>query len=457
MAKNFFSKPESQVDAEASKIQTVQKVFDESLNDLVEHKAQFVNDPNRDFTRSRKLTFIIMILNLIRMASKSMQCELTDFFLSCGDAPSMAAFVKRREKIMYTGLIYLLRLFAGKLSEAGLAAKTFKGFLLLGVDGSKSQIDDNRDDKPSRINPDKNRMAGHNEIHINAMYDLLNHLYIDVILQPVREANERTALIAMAERLADPQKCIITADRGYESWNLLAHLDKCGAKYVIRAKTPDSNGIISGFHLPEYKEFDKTVTRRITRSQKAEYKSQKNLYRCIANYTVFDLLGENTESYYEITLRIVCIKLNDSDSYEYLLTNLSPSEFLSDDLKKIYHLRWEIETSFRFLKHTFCLNNYHCRKREHNYQEVAARMIMYNYCSAVNECVETEQKAENKYRYRNNFSNAITACRMLLERRADFIDIVMNISRHKVPIRENRRYSREKRNREVPDHNNRIA
>lgn len=35
------------------------------------------------------------------------------------------------------------------------------------------------------------------------------------------------------------------------------------------------------------------------------------------------------------------------DSYEMLVTNLERSEFSTNDLKEIYHLRWGIETSFR--------------------------------------------------------------------------------------------------------------
>ncbi|WP_420832495.1 transposase [Paenibacillus periandrae] len=42
-------------------------------------------------------------------------------------------------------------------------------------------------------------------------------------------------------------------------------------------------------------------------------------------------------------------------------------------------MRWGIETSFRALKYTIGLTNFHARKREFVTQEIFARMIMYNF------------------------------------------------------------------------------
>lgn len=39
------------------------------------------------------------------------------------------------------------------------------------------------------------------------------------------------------------------------------------------------------------------------------------------------------------------------DSYETNITNLDTEEFPSEKIKELYHLRWDIETSFRELDH----------------------------------------------------------------------------------------------------------
>lgn len=47
---------------------------------------------------------------------------------------------------------------------------------------------------------------------------------------------------------------------------------------------------------------------------------------------------------------------------EVIMTNLSQEEFSASEIKKIYGMRWGIETSFRDLKHTIGLNYYHSKK-----------------------------------------------------------------------------------------------
>ena len=72
-------------------------------------------------------------------------------------------------------------------------------------------------------------------MHLNALYDLMNRRYIDAVLQDSRNENEHYALISMAKNV----KCdsIIVADRGYEAYNNIAHLENNGLKYVIRIRT----------------------------------------------------------------------------------------------------------------------------------------------------------------------------------------------------------------------------
>jgi len=59
---------------------------------------------------------------------------------------------------------------------------------------------------------------------------------------------------------------------------------------------------------------------------------------------------------------MIRIKISD-DKYETLVTNLRVDEFSADDIKKIYKLRWGIETSFRELKYHIGLTTFHSKKR----------------------------------------------------------------------------------------------
>ena len=57
------------------------------------------------------------------------------------------------------------------------------------------------------------------------------------------------------------------------------------------------------------------------------------------------------------------------------MTNLPQENFPPVEIKKIYGMRWGIETSFRQLKHTIGLNNYHSQKPDSILQEIYTRMV----------------------------------------------------------------------------------
>ena len=72
--------------------------------------------------------------------------------------------------------------------------------------------------------------------HINALFDLENGIYTDVIVQKEHTKHESRALREMAVRSAITDPVIVLADRNYEAYNNLACLEKRGWKYLIRIK-----------------------------------------------------------------------------------------------------------------------------------------------------------------------------------------------------------------------------
>ena len=70
---------------------------------------------------------------------------------------------------------------------------------------------------------------------------------------------------------------ICSTDRGYESYNLFAHLLRSGQKFVIRLKDDDSNGIISTYEFPYDKngEFDSDINTILTWKQTNHVKENR--------------------------------------------------------------------------------------------------------------------------------------------------------------------------------------
>ena len=101
------------------------------------------------------------------------------------------------------------------------------------------------------------------------------------------------------------------------------------------------------------------------------------------------------------------------NSYECIITNLPKEEFPMAEIKKLYAMRWGIETSFRELKYAIGLSCFHPKKVEYIMQEIYARLIFYNYCEIITMNVEIHQK-DTKHTYQMNYTIAIHICRYFL-------------------------------------------
>ena len=95
---------------------------------------------------------------------------------------------------------------------------------------------------------------------------------------------------------------------------------------------------------------------------------------------------------------------------ETIITNLDASAFPLHDIKRLYVMRWGIETSFRNLKHTLGLLHLHAKKVEFVLQEIFAKLTMYNFCELITQSVVIRQ-AQKTHTYKVNFSDAVHICR----------------------------------------------
>ena len=309
---------------------------------------------------------------------------------------------------------------------------------ILAVDGSDIQIPTNPDDSETFF-PGHSGQASFNLLHLNAMYDLKNRIYTDVIFG----RKEHVAFVNLIDS-SDIPKALVIADRGYESYNNMAHVQEKGWYFLIRIKDGLNNGIKSGFDLPSDDEFDIPIALNLTRKQTNAIKillKDRNHYRYIAHSTPFDFLPAKSQKsdpdvFYLLKFRIVRLKISD-ELHETLLTNLPVDTYPPDKLKKLYNRRWGIETSFRSLKYTTGLLHLHSKKVACIKQEIYAKIIMYNFTEMVTSHVIIKSK-KRKYNYKANFAIATHMCRMFFRNKASPPEIEAVISRETVPIRPGR-------------------
>ena len=237
------------------------------------------------------------------------------------------------------------------------------------------------------------------------------------------------------------------ADSGYESFNTFAHLIRKGMYFVIRMKDINSNGILSSYDLPD-SEFDTHIRTTLTRRHTKETLGNPNTYTILQPSTDFDFLDENC-MYYDIEFRIVRVRL-DNGTYICIATNLS-EEFPLEEINKLYLMRWSEETSFRELKYTISLINWHSSKYDGILQEINAHMILYNFCELVTSHAMVKKSKNTKHAYKINFAIAVNICRAYLKHGGNETETMLLIQKYLTPVRYNRKYPihlRPKRNRD---------
>lgn len=212
------------------------------------------------------------------------------------------------------------------------------------------------------------------------------------------------------------EKTLIVADRGFEGYNIFAHLiSKSNVDFLVRVK--QECGAMREIGKLPMMELDTDVSFTVTTTQTNEDKKNNYIYiktRKNENrtYSSKSHLGRwDFPSPYPMKFRVVRILL-DNGEYETLATSL-PRSITKEEIKELYHARWGIETAFRKLKYGLGLVNLHGKKDDFVKQEIYASMIMTNFCSRIVNQIVISKKATNIYEYQVNMKMAIYLCRKI--------------------------------------------
>lgn len=214
------------------------------INRICEKRSFSFVSPDKDFSRCGKFTPQDIFKCLLTMEGSALSHELLNYFNFCTNAPTKSAFVQARAKIRHDVFEALFYDFAAAAHKDNL----FKGYRLLACDGSDVHIPTNPEDKGSYHHGTK----PYNLLHMNALYDLMTCTYTDAVIQKRFDWNEHSSFIEMAKHHSgDNSLVIFIADRGYESYNNMAHITEQGHFFLIRICDSKTNSIVSTLELPD--------------------------------------------------------------------------------------------------------------------------------------------------------------------------------------------------------------
>ena len=339
--------------AETKFIRQIQKLSEDE-----EFQRRHIRNAEKDFKRTRKLRFSDVILYSIGNTKSPLELEAEKFskYIEASSV-SGAALCKARQKVKYTAFEELFETTAVTSPRE----KRFRGYYLYAVDGIKGELPKTPElSKKYRISPQSEQPV----FHAVSVYDVLNELFLRSEFH-FGAADERELAGRMIDSMMEDENYkeeaqIWLFDRGFPSFGLIYQLLEQQRKFVMR---------VSSNFLKEVNEFRRSryIDRQISvictkrRIRSAQIQCEENT---------------------ELNLRCVRIQLS-SGAEEILITNLERAEFPKRDLKKLYSLRWGIETSFNYLKNAVFVEEFTSRTENGLAQEYFVSLLMYNFSTCM--------------------------------------------------------------------------
>ncbi len=405
--------------------------------------VEIARKTEKDFTRKRKLEVKDLILYNLNKRGLTMKMELEDFINLCNIAEiSAPALLKQREKLNEDVFKYLNNGFVNMFYNEHIdEVKTFKGYLVFAIDGSDVEIPNTpitrknyKASKASRA--DKDRCA---RMKLSNCFDVLNNYIVDTQLERNKfdEIELAKRNLKNAKQLVGNFNFITIMDRGYISLSTIFHSINNNEKFIVRLK------------------------RAFFKNEQARMKTNDEIIE-IENHPVrigyYKNIDKELYNFYKngnkIKLRFVNIKLS-SGEIETLITNLDKDTFTTDDINHLYQLRWGIETNYHYLKESMKITNISSSKDGIIKQEFYSQMLVFNMLQSIqNEANEKIEQKKYKHKMKININMAIGYIKrylviIMLENDLDkraflYNELENKILKNIVPIRENRKFDRNK-------------
>lgn len=406
----------------------------ENIDSIFDSKEKYLEDPQTAFSRVQKISFRQTMLYPITTSSLSNSQEMQDFF-PLDKLPSVAALSYRRNQVKVTAFEQLFRQFTACV----LSKELFHGIRCIAADGTSVNTPYNPKDEYSHSNCISDR-RGFNQLHLTTLYDIHSDCYVDAVIQGYHTMNEHDALCQMMDRYSLSEPALIIADRGFPSYNVIAHAERNHLFYLFRISASNARSFFPDLDDPEKRSsFDVTDVITIGRRHILHTEAYRN-YHLLPKRRTYDYIEPGSTEIDTFSVRMLKFPISETQD-EYIITNLPEDQFKVSDTKELYRQRWGIETSYRFLKYAEALSHIHSIKKNFIFQEIYAKLICYNFCSAVHRSVKSvKTQRKTRYEYAYDKTNLIRTCMKYLK--GIKIDVEMQIRTKKVPVRANRQFKR---------------
>jgi hypothetical protein len=347
-----------------------EQIQSQEFLDSARQKAEY-------FTRKRKMPFTKLVVFMLNMLKSSIQVCLDNFLEKTGAEEihmKQQSFSEARQKIRWQAFQSLFKTIVNSIYEYYF--DTWHGYRLMAVDGTKIQLPNEQKLREHFGTMGKNNAATTGQG--SALYDVLNNVLIDAQLAPLK-TDERTLALQHLEALSKMtsfnKECVLY-DRGYPSFELIETHKRYNIGFVMRVK----------------KGFNKSIDQLIEGDHIATLQKR----------------GHD-----DITVRVIKFTLSSGEE-ETLITSITDKRMGIEAFKKLYFMRWPIETKYDEIKNKLEVENFSGLTCEAIMQDFFITMYMSNIAAVA--CWEAQidvdgerELKNNKFKYHVNVNNAIGA------------------------------------------------
>lgn len=404
-------------------------ILDKIKNKIKSQKFMERNRINeKDFTRSRKMPFYLLVCFMLNSIKQTLQKELTSFVSAFTKYSNLtkSAFCQQRLKLKPEAFIELNDTLIKEFYTDNVVEQ-WNDRRLLCIDGSTLEL-------PSSpeiidyfgVNSESNQIP---IAKISTLFDLLNELMLDTNIAP-SHSSEYDLAIKHLDRVKESDLLIM--DRGYGARWLFFLLLKKKADFVIRLQ----HGFGSDFD--EF--WNSKENSKIIEINEISYKSKRRLISMNIKFKPFKL-------------RVVKVIL-DYGEVEVLATSLlDEDKFPVEIFKELYNKRWGVETNYSHLKNHIEIGNFTGYSVQAIKQDFYVNAFIANIQRLIikDAQIELNSKIEHrKYDYKINRNLSLgymkdKIIKLLTSNNPQYYDELVRLFQiEPVPIRKDRKYSRKK-------------
>lgn len=389
----------------------------------------------QDFTRNRKQPFLSTLLFMLNLLRKSLAVEIDGFIRHLNDRLSTgiprfssSAFIQNRKKISPEVFKHLSSIIIKNFyTSDNEDLKLLGGLRVLACDGSIITLPFTKELK-ERYGVVKNACTLNIvQAKISILYDVLNGLALDVILDKPRAAERE---LALGHRHCWRPKDLIIYDRGYPSFAFIYEHLGSGIDCLIRAKTEHS-ALVKAFVTSG----KRSLVTLMYPDQDKSFKSKPY----------------NRKS--SIPVRLLRIELPGGETEILITTLLDSRRYPAKLFMKLYFMRWGVETFYDELKNKLKVEHFSGYSDITIQQDLYCAVFISNLQSVIVDGLKDKLEVINRsrqydYKVNANLSYGFLKNRVLelLYQKAPLDKVVSELEdlflKHTIPIRNNRRNER---------------